>query len=192
MKMERKDRLEKYIENNKDGFNDLEVPALAWQEIEKSLNKPSKRRTFPIASFAWKAAAAILIFASAWYLNDFVDKPAKVQTGKTVAMPSVSSPVLNELSDAEAYYTSQINSRQAELANYAKEHPEIIEDLRKEFKELDRNNIELKRDLAESNADVKVIEAIIQSYRIKLEILEQMLTEMKDGNKEQAPVSKTL
>lgn len=100
------------------------------------------------------------------------------------------SPALSELSEAEAYYTTQISSKQTELLAYTRQHPEIIEDLKKEFNEMDKNNESLKKDLAESNADEKVIEAIVLSYRVKLEILDQMLSEMrkaKDGNASQKP-----
>ena len=105
-------------------------------------------------------------------------------------MEPSASPELSELSDAEAYYTSQIISKQAELSQYARQHPEIIEDLKKEFTEMDKSKAELKKDLAESNADEKVIEAIILSYRVKLEILNQMLTELrksKQSNQNQKP-----
>ena len=44
---------------------------------------------------------------------------------------------------------------------------------------MDKKKAALKNDLAESNADEKVIEAIILSYRVKLEILGQMLEELK-------------
>jgi len=55
---------------------------------------------------------------------------------------------------------------------------------------MDKNNASLKKDLAESNADEKVIEAIVLSYRVKLEILDQMLTELrkaKEGSTTQKP-----
>ena len=55
---------------------------------------------------------------------------------------------------------------------------------------MDKSKAELKKDLAESNADEKVIEAIILSYRVKLEILNQMLTELrksKQSNQNQKP-----
>ena len=105
------------------------------------------------------------------------------------------SPELTELADAEAFYTSQISSKQMELAQYAKQHPEIIEDLKREFTEMDLSKAELEKDLAESNADEKVIEAIILSYRVKLEILDQMLTELrksKEANAPQKPVETNL
>ncbi|MBK7175356.1 MAG: hypothetical protein IPH84_19560 [Bacteroidales bacterium] len=184
----KEDRLEKFMVNNKEGFDDLEVPPMLWPAIEKELQPAVPVRNFRVLSYAWKVAAAVLIFATAWYLNDYFDaKPERV-AAKQQVIPD-NNPVLNELSDAEAYYTSQINSRQAELVKYTREHPEILEDLKKEFKELDQNNSELKLDLAESNADEKVIEAIIQSYRIKLEILENVLLELKDAKGTPEPSS---
>ncbi|MBK6962632.1 MAG: hypothetical protein IPH20_01515 [Bacteroidales bacterium] len=59
------------------------------------------------------------------------------------------------------------------------EHPEIIKDLKKEFREMDKKKAALKNDLEESNADEKVIEAIILSYRVKIEILDEMLQELR-------------
>jgi hypothetical protein len=184
----KEDRLEQFVSQHKEEFNDLDAPVMAWDVIEKKIEKPRLSAWLPLA---WKVAAAILIFASAWYLNDYFDAKQTRQVSKTDQASRIENPVLNELSDAEAYYTSQINNKQEELLKYTREHPEILEDLKKEFKELDKNNQELKRDLAESNADEKVIEAIIQSYRMKLEILEQVLTEMKEkkGNNSATPVS---
>jgi hypothetical protein len=193
MKM-KEDKLEQFIRDNTEEFNSLEPPVSAWETISKNLPAPkqtSVRRLWPIA---WKVAAAVLIFASAWMLNDYTDqkKNSKADFSSTEV---AASPVLSELSDAEAYYTSQISSKQAELAQYARQNPEIIEDLKQEFKEMDKSKAELKKDLAESNADEKVIEAIILSYRVKLEILDQMLAELrksKESNTASKPVETNL
>ncbi len=174
----KKDKLEQFVRANAGDFDSLEPPAMAWETIEKQLpanGKPELRTIWP---YAWKVAAAILIFASAWMLNDYLDLK---RNSVNYASPSVanSSPELSALADAEAYYTSQISSKQVELAQYARQHPEIIEDLKKEFTEMDKNKAELENDLAESHADEKVIEAIILSYRVKIEILNQMLSELQ-------------
>ena len=185
----KEDKLEQFVRNNAEDFNSLEPPVMAWDSIGKELpvsKHVTVRKMFP---YAWKAAAAVLIFASAWLLNDYTDY--KKSSNDVSSSSVVTNPELTELSDAEAYYTSQISSKQVELAAYAKEHPEIIEDLKKEFSEMDKSKAELKKDLAESNADEKVIEAIIMSYRVKLEILDQMLTELrksKEGNENQKTV----
>jgi len=174
----KKDNLDQFVTENAEDFDTLEPPRMAWDNIEKQLpasRKPVIRKLWP---YAWKVAAAILIFASSWMLKDYTDQ--KKQSGPAFTSAEINSnPQLGELSDAEAFYTTKISSKQAELAKYASQHPEIIEDLKKEFREMDKNKAELEKDLAQSNADEKVIEAIILSYRVKLEILDQMLTELR-------------
>lgn len=179
----KKDKLEQFVRENAGRFNTLEPPTMAWDAIEKELpvaRKPLLRQLWP---YAWKIAAAVLIFASAWMLNDITD-PSRHSEKQAMTANSAGNPALNELSDAEAYYATQISSKQAELASYAKQHPEIIEDLKKEFGEMDRKKAELKKDLAESNADEKVIEAIMLSYRVKLEILDEMLIELRKSGED--------
>ncbi len=190
----KEDKLEQFVRKNAADFNSLEPPVMAWEVIEKELPAPKLSTVRKLWPYAWKAAAAILIFASAWMLNDYTDQKKSSENHFANTETSV-NPQLSELSDAEAYYTTQISSKQAELARYARQNPEIIEDLKKEFTEMDKSKAELKKDLAESNADEKVIEAIILSYRVKLEILDQMLTELrksKEGNTPQKPVETNL
>jgi len=188
----KKNKLEQFISDNTEDFNSLDPPVMAWEAIEKELPAPKQVIVRKLWPFAWKAAAAVLIFASAWMLNDYTDQ--KKQSEKIVSPSEVATSLqLGELSDAEAYYTTKISYRQAELAVYARQNPEIIEDLKKEFREMDKNKDELKKDLAESNANEKVIEAIILSYRVKLEILDQMLTELRKSEEtKQKPVETNL
>ena len=176
--MTQEDKLEQFVRDNSDELNKLEPPLMAWDAIEKTLPGLKHKPLRPLVSFAWKAAAAVLIFASAWLLNDYTHHREMAGSQQSVSelMPGTA---VSELSDAEAYYSTQINAKQTELSTYARQHPEIVEDLKKEFLEMDKNKEELKKDLAESNSDEKVIEAIILSYRVKLEILEQMLGELR-------------
>lgn len=187
----KEDKLEQFVRENTQSFDNLEPPVMAWEAIEKELPTPKQTAVRKLWPYVWKAAAAILIFASAWMLNDYTDKDKKTPENEIVKSEIQTNPELTELLDAEAYYTTQISSKQAELAKYAQQNPEIIEDLKKEFTEMDKSKAELRKDLAESNADEKVIEAIILSYRVKLEILDQMLAEMrkaKEGNNPQQSV----
>jgi hypothetical protein len=190
----KEDKLEKFVQGNAESFNSLEPPLMAWEGIEKELAEARKPVVRTIWPYAWKAAAAILIFASAWLLNDYLDQKKPIES-HFAKVEKAANPELTELSDAEAYYTTKISNKQAELAIYTRQHPEIMEDLKKEFKDMDKQKEELKKDLAESNSDEKVIEAIILSYRAKLEILDLMLTELrksKEGNTAQKPVETNL
>lgn len=182
----KEDKLEQFVRKNTQGFDSDEAPQMVWDTIENELPSAKTTPVKKLWPFAWKAAAAILIFTSAWMLNDYYDTKRNHEMYET-APAMAETPELKELSDAEAYYTSQITNKQSELIEYTKQHPEIIEDLKREFMEMDKDKAELKKDLAESNADEKVIEAIILSYRVKLEILDQMLTEMRKSGSGNTP-----
>lgn len=181
--MKKEDVLEKFVREHAEAFDTFEVPGEAWAVVEKKIFKTAPYKKRQIVFYAKRIAAAVLIFASAWMLNDYRDsKRQNARVGETISreMPAE----LKELADAEAFYTSQVKIREDELLAYAQDYPEIIEDLKEEFNAMDLHRNELKNDLAESSADEKVIEAIIRIYRIKLEILDQILTELKKSDSE--------
>jgi hypothetical protein len=64
----------------------------------------------------------------------------------------------------------------------AGENSGIIEDINIEFEELDQVFDELKADLRDDAANEEVVEAMIQNYRIKLEILEEILIQLKSAD----------
>jgi len=172
------DKLGKFIGENRAAFDDLEPSAELWGAIEKGIPPEHRGSLLSLNSRIWKAAVLMMVFASAWFIKDYVDRPAKINDAANAEI-STNSERLNELADGEAYYVAQITNKQAELEKYTRENPEIMNDLKREFRELDRDNLQLKEDLVESNANERVIEAIMQSYRMKLQILEQVLSEMK-------------
>jgi hypothetical protein len=182
------DKLEKFILENRHAFDDLEPSPEIWEHIKRGIDRKKNRSALKLNSWIWKAAVLVLVFSSAWFLHDFVDRPVK---NKDVVAEETgsNSALLNELADGEAYYTVQISNKQAELEKYTREHPEIMNDLKREFRELDLDNLQLKEDLVESNANEKVIEAIMQSYRMKLQILEQVLSEMRGSQNPNQPDS---
>jgi hypothetical protein len=179
----KKNKLENFIQNNREAFDDLEPSAEIWKNIEKGIKTNRSSRILNINHWIWKAAVLIAVFTSAWFLHDWVERPGK-NKAEAKSESTQGSMVLNELAEGEAYYTAQINIKQAELEKYSSEHPEIFDDLKREFMELDHDNLQLKEDLVQSNANEKVIEAIMQSYRIKLKILDQMLIQLRGSSNE--------
>jgi len=80
--------------------------------------------------------------------------------------------------DAKAYYTSMINSKEKEVFDLSKNYPEIKRELLSEFKEIDSEQNELQIDLKDGASNKEIIDAMIQNYRIKLDILESVLREL--------------
>jgi hypothetical protein len=97
----------------------------------------------------------------------------------------VNSPIVRELIEAEAYYTSQIDMRKEEVFRLTASNPEVRHEINNEMIDLDRVYTELKEDLKDNADNEEVIEAMIQNYRLKLDILEEMLVRLKQSNESQ-------
>jgi len=91
------------------------------------------------------------------------------------------------LSEAEAYYTNLVNQKLDELKPVIANCPSIQEELNYDMSELDSVYIDLKKDLKDNMANQEVIEAIIENYRLKVSILEDILSELSPLDEECIP-----
>ena len=60
-------------------------------------------------------------------------------------------------------------------------NPEIQKELVTDISQLDSICSEIKKDLKDNVANQEVVEALIQNYRIKIRLLEDMLTILKEN-----------
>lgn len=67
----KEDKLEKYIRSNRSQFDDAEPSDEVWNKISGNLEKKNRRK-IPWLRYSWQAAAAVLIFFTAWYMKDFI------------------------------------------------------------------------------------------------------------------------
>ena len=88
------------------------------------------------------------------------------------------------LVEARAYYSGQIRNMEDEVYQLAGVDSPISNDIKIEFEELDQVFNELKADLNDDAANEEVVEAMIQNYRIKLQILEDILSQLKNTDEQ--------
>lgn len=170
------DPLEKFILSHREGFDDLEPDSAVWEKIRKR-KAPVIRINWK--DVAWKAAAVAIIFTASYYFHDYMS--SRKAESRQAAVMDTEDPMVKELIDAEVYYTSQINTKKDELYRLASDQPLIHKEVEEDFKELDRIYAELRRDLKDNADNQEVIEAMIQNYRIKLEILEELLYQIQQA-----------
>jgi hypothetical protein len=82
----------------------------------------------------------------------------------------------SEAVEATAYYESQIRQKQDQVFRLMKGQPEVKEQITVDMAMLDSAMIEIKKDLKDNVSNREVIEAMIQNYRLKLQILEDVLS----------------
>ncbi|MFT6728555.1 MAG: putative component of type VI protein secretion system, partial [Flavobacteriales bacterium] len=82
-----------------------------------------------------------------------------------------------ELAEAEGYYISQVNLCMHELADF-----EVDEDMMSDVQMLQDEFEELKTELGRGADKEKIIAAMIENYRFRLEILKNILQELNEKN----------
>ena len=85
------------------------------------------------------------------------------------------------LKETEIYYNNLANSLYQEATPMLTRNPEIEKELVTDISQIDSICSEIKKDLKDNVANQDVIEALIQNYRIKIKLLEDMLTILKEN-----------
>lgn len=174
------DKLEKFIIDHRDEFDDLEPNPAIWQKIEK--RQPEK------TEFNWtrvliRVAAVVVIFVSSYIFFDYVSNEQGRQAFTETEKPDPNdTQIYQDLIEAEYYYTSQIEYSKEEFYRLAGNNSALREEINIELSELDRIYRELKEDLKDNADNEEVVVAMIQNYRLKLEILEEILIQLQPAN----------
>ncbi len=174
-----KDRLEEFVKSHSVEFDLHEPNPEIWKKIEKKITP--KRR---IGWVYYLSRAAIVVFLIGATL---IVQRIWIRNGHGIAKKSKEVEInIPELKEAEMYYTGVINAKLAEVKPLLSEYPTLEEELETDLSELDSIYKGLKNDLKDNIANHEVIEAMIQNYRLRISILEDMLQflESQDENKE--------
>lgn len=178
----KKDKLEKFILDHREEFDDFEPNPALFEGVKTRQPKVFLGKW---NNAAWKAAAAVVIFIASYFFHDWMNAPETPQLANVEEPAEQPSEIFKILMEAEMYYTSQINSKKEEFYYLSSGYPEIQQEINYELVELDSVYAELKRDLKDNAANQEVIEAMIQNYRIKLDILEDVLQQMHAAKKDE-------
>lgn len=165
------DRLEEHIRQNREDLDRYNPPAHTWNRIKKNLRKGKNRRRWINI-----AAMVVIILGTAviFYRSGSKTRSEKLSTGEYAQ----SSPQLHE---TEIYYNNLINSLYREATPLLTNNPDLRNELNSDLIHLDSICIELKKDLKDNISNQEVVQALIMNYRIKIHILEDMLSVLKEG-----------
>ena len=176
------DQLEKFIQNNRADF-DAETPHLrVWKRLENDLERrmPQQERTpvrvksLPVRSksiyrtLSVAAIGLLLLVAGGIVGSQFF--------GNTVTPLESLAEISPEYGEMERYYRKTIDQQYAQLASYNVD-PVVRRDLAQLDSTYRELSIEIQR--APEAARPQVVEAMIENYRTKVELLEFILDRMQ-------------
>ena len=170
-------RLEKFIREHRDEFDDLEPSEKLWGNISEAVSPRASQRFSLKAIMKWSIAAAVLVLVTtASYKWAFKQTPAEKDTVNTVKpakedlqeMATDDSPEMNQ-------FAKMIAFKQEELKTLLKEQPQFYQKFSKDFTQLDSSYRILKEKLSITPNRELLIEAMIQNLQLQLDVLNQQL-----------------
>jgi hypothetical protein len=127
-----------------------------------------------IVPYLLRAAVVTLLItlSSLWTWEHFI------KTGRDRMTLGEVSPQYKEV---ENYYIHQVNLMENEIVNVNRSSPELM----KEMKSMDSVYIQLQKELNANPNDERIINAMIEHYQTKLEVMSYIVNQLKtirDGN----------
>lgn len=171
------DDLENFIRNNRAQFDELEPDPALWAMIADE--RPVRQKVL-WRTFLMRVAAVMVIFVSGYYFHRWI-APDQALTAE-IKLQGEADGLAREYQvflEAKGYYTSVISQKESEVFQLVGNNTRMKQDLENDLSALDKSYASLERDLGDRVASQEVIEAMIQHYRIRLEILEDMLIQLK-------------
>jgi hypothetical protein len=175
------DNLEKFIKENRADFDPHKAP-IDWKSIaSNAAQKPNKKNI----SWVWIAAGFVLILGLGSLFLLHQQKPVNtvqyksndISNNKDIEQVALGD-ISEEHAQIELHYTTLVNDRM-DLLKALNPDPEMMA----EIDELETEYEELKKELGRGNNDEIIVEAMIENYRLKLEILEALLEGLQNAKK---------
>jgi hypothetical protein len=167
--------LEDIIRSNKDYFEDAEPSAGHLERFNRKLEMrfQVKKTTRSIVPYLLKAAVVTLLvtLSSLWTWDHFIRPGSSRMTLGQV------SPQYKEV---ENYYVHQVNMMESEITNVdLKNNPEQKAMILSEIKSMDSTYVSLQKELKANPNDERIINAMIEHYQTKLEVMTYIVNQLK-------------
>lgn len=173
-------RLEDFVKNNREEFDDIEPSADLWARIEKNLPlqfytpKKQEVKTFSLG-FVLRVAATVIFVMGLGFA--FYLRREKKEGVDFAAINPV-------YAQQQVQYTSMIESKRTELKSIAKSDPALYKEFSDQIAKMDSTYKQLNHDLINSPDQESVLHAMIRNLQIQTEVLNQQLNIIEQYNKD--------
>lgn len=173
-------KLEKFIRSNISSFENEEPLPGHFERFQKKLDARKPVRRVNLSLVAAAAALAGLILTGS--LGLLFNNSSLIKFSRDQLTLNRISPEYNEV---ENYYLEQISKKSTLLnalsINITSSSKDELQD---EFYDLDKNSYLLKQELLKSPKQERIVNAMIQNYQMKIDLLDQMINTLVKIKKE--------
>lgn len=171
-------RLEEWVRDNREEFDELEPSPDLWAKIEAHLPpqfaEPKKReaRMFSLG-FVLRVAAAVVVVMSLFF-GLYIHHTKKQGIDLAAINPVYAK--------QQIHYTSLIESKRKQLKSIAKSQPDLYEQFTSQIAEMDSTYKELNNELINSPNQELVLKQMIRNLQIQTQVLTQQLKVISQYN----------
>ncbi|WP_373511444.1 hypothetical protein [Persicitalea sp.] len=178
---DKKDRLERFVRDNREDFDRLEPDDSLWRRIDLQLGDtepevvaapaktPPRFRNWGRAYFDWRVAAGLLLALCVSYLV-YLNKEYGVTRDPQVA--------LNVPTYARefAQYNDAIEQKRRELIKLTTDNPDLYGEFSTDLDRLEKSYGNLRSELNKAPNQEALVQAMIQNLQWQIDLLNQQLT----------------
>jgi hypothetical protein len=167
--------IEDIVRNNKDVFDGAEPSEGHLERFNRKLEMIHGIRVIKrsIVPYLLRAAVVTLLvtLSSLWTWDHFIRSNRNRMTLGDVSQ---------EYREVENYYVHQVNLMESEIGNIdLKSNPEQKDILFKEMRSMDSVYVQLQKELKANPDDERIINAMIEHYQTKVEVMTYILDQLK-------------
>ncbi|GAB3922708.1 hypothetical protein [Mucilaginibacter myungsuensis] len=171
-------RLEDFIRNNRDEFDELEPRIELWgkivsklQEQEKVIELPKRKevKTFSLG-FVLRVAATVIVIMGISFVFYIKMQPA----GTTPTKVDIAK-INPEFAKQQVKYASIVQTGRSELKTLTKSNPELYKEFSAELAKMDSTYKKLNKELVTSPNQERVLRAMIRNLQLQAEVIDQQL-----------------
>lgn len=167
--------IEDIIRNNKEYFDSEEPSEGHFERFQRKLEvrfQPMAVRRSIVPYLLKAAVVTLLVTLSSLWIWDHFLRPDRDRMSLSEVSP--------EFREVENYYVHQVNLMESELGNIeVKGNEEQKRILLKEMKSMDSVYVQLQKELKANPNDERIINAMIEHYQTKVDVMNYILNQFK-------------
>ena len=184
---DKKDRLERFVRDNRDGFDSFLPQDDLWDRIEMKipgsmpLTEPKKNAKIinsrtKNAYFDWRIAAAVFLALGIGFMvylnNEF---GVTRDPGVALKVPSYAREFTQ--------YNVSIDEKRSEIIKLTRDNPELYKDFSTDLQGLETSYKNLRSNLSNAPNQEALLEAMVQNLQLQLDLLNQQINILQRINK---------
>lgn len=185
---DKKDRLERFVRDNREGFDNFLPQDSLWDRIEGKIPKmeeaseeiKEESKVVPMPTkkpyFYWRIAASLFLALGIGFLV-YLNNEYGVTRDPAVALK------VPTYAKEFNQYTLAINEKRSEIVRLAKDNPQLQKEFSADLESLEKSYGNLRAGLSNTACQKTVLSAMVQNLQLQMDLLNQQIEILERINK---------